>query len=73
MTQAQHDRVQREYSHLAKENVELECIAGIIYAFGTELATLRLYKHFRGSDRSECEWSPSLQRWFFTNGHRITS
>ncbi len=53
-----------EYSRIAGENVEIEYVGGTHYAFGTELAALRLYKHFEGRGRTErCS---SLKCWYFT-------
>ena len=57
-------RVQQEYSHIAGEQIEIEEIKGVIYAFGSEIAVLRLYRKFRGHGRSE--YSTNMRRWFFT-------
>ena len=43
-TLAQLDRTQEEYSAIAGEPVRVEQIAGTIYAFGSEIATLRLFR-----------------------------
>lgn len=43
-TAAQIARTQAEYSSIAGEPVTIEQIGGAIYAFGSELATLRLFR-----------------------------
>ena len=68
MTQAQHERVVREWSRLAGEPVTVEEITGNLYAHGSELACLRLaYKFRRASDdRARCEYSKNLSTWVFS-------
>lgn len=44
MTDDQLRRIQKDYSRIAGENVQIEEIGGVVYAFGSELATLRLFK-----------------------------
>jgi hypothetical protein len=43
-TAAQLARTEADYSRIAGEPVALQQIAGAIYAFGSEIATLRLFR-----------------------------
>ena len=43
-TQSQIIRTSAEWSKIAGEKVELEVIGSFLYSFGSELATLRLYR-----------------------------
>lgn len=65
----QGDRLQRiinDWSKVAGENVAVEVMEEDIYAFGSELACLRLEHHFK---RGECEtdtaYSVNLKTWYF--------
>jgi hypothetical protein len=45
MITAEHiKRVQKEYSAIAGEPVEVQQISGAVYVFGSEIATLRLFR-----------------------------
>lgn len=57
-------RFQREYSSYAKEAVSVEEIKGAYYAFGSELAVLRLYHKMRGHGRAG--YSVNMGCWFYT-------
>lgn len=43
-TETQLARVQKDYSAIAQEPVTVESIGGVLYAFGSEIATLRLFR-----------------------------
>ena len=43
-TASQIARTQKEWLSIAKEPVQVEQISGALYAFGSELATLRLFR-----------------------------
>ena len=56
-------RTQVEYSRIAGEQVQVEEISGTIYAYGSELATLRL---FRKMPNQRQGFSVNLQRFYFS-------
>jgi hypothetical protein len=46
--------------------VTVEQINGDFYAFGSELACLRLFYKFRAVEGARAEYSSNLDTWFFT-------
>lgn len=56
-------RTQVEYSRIAGEPVEVQQIGSAIYVFGSELATLRL---FRKMPNKRQGYSENLERFYFT-------
>lgn len=64
ITQTKIDLVQAEWSELAKEPIRVEHIGGTLYAFGSELATLRIYHKFRGKGR--VAYSENCQSWYYS-------
>ena len=56
-------RATAEWSGYAGESVTLEVRGDTIYAYGSELACLRLYKRFSGTGR--VEESKNLKTWFY--------
>ncbi|ALN21938.1 MULTISPECIES: hypothetical protein [Ectopseudomonas] len=56
-------RTQVEYSRIAGEPVEAQQIGSAIYVFGSELATLRL---FRKMPNKRQGYSANLERFYFT-------
>jgi len=62
-TLAQLNRTQDEYSAIAGEPVRVEQIAGTIYAFGSEIATLRL---FRKMPNMRQGYSANMQTYYFS-------
>jgi len=66
MTINQQARTTAEWSEIAKESMAVEEIGGTIYAYGSELACLRLAYKFRYSgDKAKSAFSDNLQTWFF--------
>ncbi len=63
MTAAQLERIQREYSHIAGEPVEVSIIGGCLYAFASELGTLRLFRKMSSKTQG---FSENLKRHFFS-------
>ena len=57
-------RAEKEFSTHAGEGVRVEAIGGHIYAFGSELACLRLYLKYNGTGR--CAFSQNLNSWYFS-------
>ena len=66
MNDAQSARVAKDWSDLAGENVTVENIKGTYYAFGSEVACLRLaYKFRRCGDRVAFGFSENMKTWYF--------
>lgn len=66
-------RVQRDWTRVANEPIEVEAIGGAIYAFGSELACLRLFYHYRYCDMNKIrtQFSKNLQKWYFSLDSRL--
>ena len=62
LTANQIARTARDYSSIAGETVTVEQISGAIYAFGSELATLRL---FRTMPTKRQGYSANLKKFYF--------
>ena len=66
MTPNQLHRVSAEWDKVAGENLAFEEIGGVFYAFGTELATLRLLKFYRDcGDKVKAGYSENTLRHYF--------
>jgi hypothetical protein len=64
MTKA--ERVQAEFTRRANEIVRVEELGGAFYAFGSELATLRLLKAYRHcGDRADAGYSDNAESFYF--------
>jgi len=61
-TASQIDRTQRDYSAIAGEQVTIEVIGGVLYAYGSELATLRL---FRKMPNMRQGFSSNMETFYF--------
>lgn len=65
-TQIQLQRLTRDWSQIAGENVVIEQIGSAYYGFCSELGALRLFKKYRYSgDKADAKFSPSGDSWFF--------
>lgn len=62
------NRHKKEWSILAGEPVEINIYENDIYAFGSELACLRLYYKFRNCevDKIKVAFNKSIGSWFFS-------
>ncbi len=59
-------RAKLELEKYAKEPLELKELGGALYAFGSELACLRLAKVYRNcGDRADSGFSENLKSWYF--------
>ena len=63
LTANQIARTARDYSEIAGEIVTVEQISGAIYVFGSELATLRL---FRTMPTKRQGYSVNLKKFYFS-------
>jgi hypothetical protein len=70
MTEERIARVTKEWSQLAGDSLRIEAIGGAIYAFGSELACLRLHYKMRVG---EVKFSENLQSWFYSKELVFTS
>jgi hypothetical protein len=60
------NRAQIDLEKIAKETLELKELGGAIYAFGSELAVLRLFHQYRHSgDRAAAGFSENMKSWYF--------
>lgn len=61
------DRLQQDWSAVAKEGILLTFRGGTFFAMGSELACLRLAYHYRMQPPKTCraEFSRSCQEWVF--------
>ena len=62
------EKHKKEWSILAGEIVEIKIYENDIYAFGSELACLKLYHKFRNCevDKIKVDFSKQLGSWFFS-------
>ena len=62
------NRHKKEWSTLAGEPVEIKIYENDIYAFGSELACLKLYYKFRNCevDKIKVAFNKSIGSWFFS-------
>jgi hypothetical protein len=64
------DRLQRDLTEIAKEPVEVEQITSSIYAFGSELAMLRLFAKYNANGaihnaKVRFGYSENMKSFFF--------
>ena len=58
-------RLKRDLSVYAKEEVEVELIGDQHVAWGSEVATLRLYRKYQGSSKVNQGFSSNMNSWYF--------
>jgi len=56
----------KEFSTHAKEAVNAEVISGTIYAFGSELACLRLAQTYRNTSDMRMGYSENMKTFYFS-------
>jgi hypothetical protein len=60
------NRAKTEFEKHAKETLELKELGGALYAFGSELACLRLAKAYRFcGDLAASGFSENMKSWYF--------
>lgn len=60
------NKAKTEFEKYAKETLELKEIGGAIYAFGSELACLRLFHVYRYcGDSAASRFSENMKSWYF--------
>jgi len=63
-------RTKTHWEKIAKEELIIEATGFIqdpIYAYGSELACLRLEHAFRFTEGAKADYSKTLQTWYFRN------
>lgn len=59
-------KAKTEFEKHAKETLSVEQISGTLYAFGSELACLRLARAYQNcGDRAAADYSENLETWYF--------
>lgn len=65
-------RAAQEWSGIAKEQVRCEVIGEVIYAYGSELACLRIAYAFRDSKHEpRVAHSGNANTWYFSKVHGV--
>ncbi len=63
-------RATRDFKQITKENdIVVEAIRGTVYVFGSELATLRLFKHYNKVHRNtktRQDYSQNRKTYYFS-------
>lgn len=62
------DRTKSFWEKIAKENLEVDQIKGTLYAYGSELATLRLFKYYnivKRNIKTNADYSSNLRKFYF--------
>jgi hypothetical protein len=70
VTESQVSRIKNEWEKIADESLVIETGETVqcpIYAFGSELAVLRLFHKFSGADGMRIGFSKNMNTWFFVN------
>lgn len=59
------ERLRSDWERIAKEKLEIEQISSTIYAFGSELACLRLYHYYEGNKDTKAAYSLNRNIFYF--------
>jgi len=65
ITKRQIESLKTDLNKIAKENIEIEIICDTIYAYCSELASLRLLKAYRKAENANCGFSENLNTFYF--------
>jgi hypothetical protein len=66
MSDQQLDKIKKMWEAKAKEKLEIEDIKGTVYAFGSEVATLRLLKEYRTNKKARADYSTNMKKFYFS-------
>jgi len=66
MSDQQLEKIKKMWETKAKEKFTIEDIKGTVYAYGSELATLRLLKEYRGNKKAKADYSINLKKFYFS-------
>jgi hypothetical protein len=66
-SEKQLERLKKDWEKVSKEPLKLLQDGTMIYAFGSELACLRLFHHYRhtGMPKAGSAFSKNLRTWYF--------
>ena len=64
LTERQIQDMKKVFTNIAKEEINLEITDDTFYVYGSELATLRLFKQYK--EKATAEYSENLKTYFFT-------
>ena len=65
MTKQHLKTLTRNWKGIAKEEIKVELIKSALYAYGSELAILRLFFQFRNATNTRAAYSQNLRTWYF--------
>lgn len=60
------ERIAADWTRYAKETLLVEYIGHAYYAFGSELACMRLYAIYRAASKTRVAFSTNREQWFFS-------
>jgi hypothetical protein len=60
------ERTQKDWSEYAGENIVVEEIGGTLYGFGSEIATLRIFKKYGACKNVRQGYSENLGKFYFS-------
>jgi hypothetical protein len=66
MSDQQLEKIKKMWETKAKEKLTIEDIKGTVYAYGSELATLRLLKEYRENKKAKADYSINLKKFYFS-------
>jgi len=64
-TATQLERLTKDLQVIAKEQLDVQLVGGCIYAFGSELACLRLEHKYNNTAKAYCKFSDSINSFYF--------
>lgn len=60
------ERIKKDWEKIAGEKLDVEEMKGTVYAYGSELATLRLLKKYiKSGDKVKADYSSNLKKFYF--------
>ena len=65
ITASQLARLKQDCESIARESLKVESISRTFYAYGTELACLRLLHRYRDCRGAAASYSENLNTWYF--------
>ena len=65
MNAERQNRVRIDWEDIAGEDLTVENIGGTLYAFGSELASLRLLAKYRHCAHADAKFSVTRKSWYF--------
>lgn len=66
ITRNQIEKVKKDWEKIAKEEIDVQLIRSTFYCFCSELASLRLLKAYRNTEKADCGHSDNLKSFYFS-------